>query len=59
MGIIQCKKCGVNHDYYDTNRLKTISYYSCRVHKIENNKCIECENVNGNCKHDWRYGFKI
>ena len=42
MGIIQCKKCGVNHDYYDTNRLKTISYYSCRVHKIENNKCIKC-----------------
>ena len=59
MGITYCKKCGVNKDYYDIKRLKTISYYSCRVHIIENNKCTECENINGNCKHDWKYGFKI
>ena len=57
MGTIYCKKCGVNLSYYKTdtyNRLGEHSYYSCRVHNYENNKCKDCcKSSSSNCKHLW------
>ena len=59
MGTVYCKKCGVNRNYYSDNKLKTISFYSCRYHRYnDKNVCYDCNLKRCNCKHLWVNSFE-
>ncbi len=56
MGNTICVKCSVPITYYNDDNFYR---YSCRYHKIVNDRCIHCnlsanDSQYTNCRHIWR-----